>query len=139
VRGSVEVRAVATPDHPTYVVTLYRSVDGGARTAIGTDDSSPVYTAYDDTTGLANGAVVRYKAVLEYAPGRTVESAARSVTVVSEPVPTAIVHYRRPAGDYGTPPNGWGLHLWGDAIADGGATDCAAPRQRTGEDAFGAV
>ena len=45
------------------------------------------------------------------------------------------MHYRRPAGDYGL----WGLHLWGDAIADGVATDWNTPRQRTGTDAFGAV
>jgi hypothetical protein len=27
-----------------------------------------------------------------------------------------VLHYFRPAGDYGTPPNGWGLHMWGDAV-----------------------
>ena len=57
------------------------------------------------------------------------------MTVVTEPVTTAVVHYLRPAGDYAD----WGLHLWGDAIADGVATDWAAPRQRDGVDAFGAV
>jgi alpha-amylase len=135
VRGEVEVRAVATPDHPTYSVTFYRQVGGGAWTPIGTDTSSPVYTAFDDTTGLANETVVHYKAVLTYAPGRTVESATRSVTVITEPVTTAVVHYRRPAGDY----DSWGLHLWGDAIADGVATTWDAPRQRDGTDAFGAI
>jgi alpha-amylase len=136
VRGEVEVRAVATPEHSDYVVTLYRSVAGGAWTAIGTDDSSPVYTAFDETAGLPDGATVRYKAVLTYAPGRTVESEPRSVTVVQSQVATAIVHYRRPAGDYAD----WGLHLWGDAIADGVATTWDAPRQRESAlDSFGAV
>jgi alpha-amylase len=135
VRGRVEVRAVATPDHPDYAVTFYRQVGDGPWTAIGTDTSSPVYTAFDDTTWLANGSVVRYRAVLTYAPGRTVESATRSVTVVTEPVTTAVVHYLRPAGDY----DSWGLHLWGDAIADGVATAWDAPRQRDGIDGFGAV
>jgi alpha-amylase len=135
VRGRVEVRAVATPDHPDYAVTFYRQVGDGPWTAIGTDTSSPVYTAFDDTTGLANGSVVRYRAVLTYAPGRTVESATRSVTVVTEPVTTAVVHYLRPAGDY----DSWGLHLWGDAIADGVATTWDAPRQRDTVDDFGAV
>ena len=135
VRGRVEVRAVATPDHPDYAVTFYRQVGDGPRTAIGTDTSSPVYTAFDDTTGLANGSVVRYRAVLTYAPGRTVESATRSVTVVTEPVTTAVVHYLRPAGDY----DSWGLHLWGDAIANGVATTWDAPRQRDTVDDFGAV
>jgi alpha-amylase len=135
VRGRVEVRAVATPDHPDYAVTFYRQVGDGPWTAIGTDTSSPVYTAFDDTTGLANGSVVRYRAVLTYAPGRTVESATRSVTVVTEPVTTAVVHYLRPAGDY----DSWGLHLWGDAIANGVATTWDAPRQRDTVDDFGAV
>jgi len=135
VRGEVEVRAVATPDHPNYSVSFYRQVGGGGWTPIGTDTSSPVYTAFDDTSGLADGSTVRYKAVLTYAPGQVVESATRSVTVVTEPVTTAIVHYRRPAGDF----DQWGLHLWGDAIADGVATTWDAPRQRDGTDAFGAL
>jgi glycosidase len=135
VRGTVEVRAVATPDHPTYSVTFYRQVGGGAWTPIGTDTSSPVYTAFDDTGGLADGSVVRYKAVLTYAPGMTVESAPRSVTVVTTPVANAVVHYFRPNGDYAD----WGLHLWGDAIADGVATDWAAPRQRDGVEGGRAV
>lgn len=44
------------------------------------------------------------------------------------------VHYKRGAGDYAD----WGLHLWGDAIADGVGTDWAAPRQRDGIDDYGA-
>jgi alpha-amylase len=134
VRGKVEVRAVATPDHPDYSVTLQRRVGDGDWTAIGTDSSSPVYTAFDDTTGLANGTIVHYRALLTYAPGRTVQSAERSVEVVTEPVTTAIVHYLRPGGDYAD----WGLHLWGDAIAAGVATDSTAPRQRVGVDGDGA-
>jgi alpha-amylase len=134
VRGRVEVRAVATPDHPSYAATFYRQVGDGPWTAIGTDTSSPVYTVFDDTTGLANESTVRYRAVLTYAPGRTVQSDTHSVTVITVPVTTAVVHYNRPAGDYAD----WGLHLWGDAIADGVATAWDAPRQRTGEDSFGA-
>jgi alpha-amylase len=130
VRGRVEVRAIATPDHPTYSVTFQHKVGSGDWTDIGTDTSSPVYTAFDDTTGLADGTIVSYRAILTYAPGQTTTSDERSVEVVSTPVTTAVVHYRRPAGDY----DSWGLHLWGDAIADGVATDWAAPRQRDGVD-----
>ena len=126
VRGTVEVRALATPDHADNVVRFERSVDGGPFTAIGTDSSSPVYTVFDDTAALPDGAQVTYRAVLTYAPGRTVTSATRTVTIVQTAVTTAIVHYIRPAGDYAD----WGLHLWGDAIADGVATDWLAPRRR---------
>jgi hypothetical protein len=84
---------------------------------------------------------VRYRAVLTYAPGRTVTSEPRTVTVVQTPVTTAIVHYNRPAGDYGQ----WGLHLWNGT--QGNSMDPAflanvawdKPYQRTGTDAFGAV
>ncbi len=46
----------------------------------------------------------------------------------------ATVHYQRPDGDY----TDWGLHLWGDAIADGVATEWDAPRPADGTDDFGA-
>ena len=45
-------------------MTFQRSVNGGPFTAIGTDDSSPVYTVFDDTSSLADGARVTYRAVL---------------------------------------------------------------------------
>jgi alpha-amylase len=137
VRGTVEVRASATPEHADHVVTFQRSVDGGAFTDIGTDDSSPVYTVFDDTSSLPDGARVSYRAVLTYASGRTVTSDTRTVTIVQARVTTAIVHYQRPGGDY----DDWGLHLWGDAIADSVTASVAwdKPFQRTGTDAFGAV
>jgi alpha-amylase len=141
VRGTVEVRATATPEHANHVVTFQRSVNGAAFTNIGTDDSSPVYTAFDDTSSLPDAASVRYRAVLTYAPGKTVTSDTRTVTIVQARVTTAIVHYNRPAGDYGGASDGWGLHLWGDAIADSVTAGVAwdKPWQRSGVDAFGAV
>ena len=134
VRGTVEVRAIATPDHPDNVVRFERSVNGGPFTTVSTDDSSPVYTAFDDTAGLPDQATVTYRAVLTYAPGRTVTSDTRTVTVVQTPVTTAIVHYNRPGGDYGALPNGWGLHLWGDAVDPAVLATVAwdRPFQRTG-------
>ncbi|WP_240506517.1 pullulanase-type alpha-1,6-glucosidase [Thermoactinospora rubra] len=46
----------------------------------------------------------------------------------------ATVHYSRPDKQY----DGWGLHLWGEAIADGAGTDWANPRMPDGVDSFGA-
>ena len=43
------------------------------------------------------------------------------------------IHYNRPDGIY----DGWGLHLWGDAIADGVGTQWGSPRPYDGIDAFG--
>ena len=62
------------------------------------------------------------------------------------PPPTAqfdysIIHYLRPAGDYGTPSADfntfWGLHLWGDAIDPSEATDWTQPKPFEGQDEFG--
>jgi len=45
----------------------------------------------------------------------------------------ATIHYNRPDGAY----DGWGLHLWGDAIADGVGTEWENPRPPDGTDDFG--
>jgi len=136
VRGTVEVRALATPDHPDYSVTFQRSVNGGAFSNIGTDDSSPVYTAFDDTSSLPDGAHVTYQAVLTYAPGKTVTSDSRTVTIVQARVTTAVIHYNRPDGDYAA----WGLHLFGDGLAPGEATPAwENPTPFEGSDGYGAL
>jgi pullulanase-type alpha-1,6-glucosidase len=44
------------------------------------------------------------------------------------------IHYNRVDGDY----TGWGLHLWGDAIADGVGTEWTTPRPYDGVDEYGA-
>jgi alpha-amylase len=137
VRGRVEVRAAATPEHPHYVVRFERQVGAGAWTTIGSDDSSPVYTAFDDTTGLADGTRVSYRAILTYGPGQTVTSDnTRTVTVVATPVTQVTIHYRRTSdANYDL----WGLHLFGDALAPGEATaewTNATPFE--GSDSFGA-
>jgi glycosidase len=46
----------------------------------------------------------------------------------------ATVHYQRPDGDY----DGWGLHLWGEAIAEETETEWTSPREPDGVDDFGA-
>jgi hypothetical protein len=113
VRGTVEVRAVADPERATHVVRFERSVAGGAWTPIGTDSSSPVYTAFDDLDpALAAGTVVQYRAILTEPDGTTVTSAVRSVQYAGPPATMARLHYFRPAGDYGE----WGLHMWGEAV-----------------------
>ncbi|HTE60844.1 MAG TPA: alpha-amylase family glycosyl hydrolase, partial [Solirubrobacteraceae bacterium] len=115
VRGTVEVRAVADPERATHVVAFERSVAGGPWTPIGSDDSSPAYTAFDDISrlGLATGTPIRYRAILTEPDGTRVVSAERAVEQAPPPVTTAVVHYFRSAGDYAD----WGLHLWGDAVA----------------------
>ena len=57
--------------------------------------------------GLAPGTPIQYRAVLTEADGYEVHSRIRTVTVAPPPLTTAVVHYRRPNGDYAN----WGLHL----------------------------
>lgn len=53
-----------------------------------------------------------------------------------------IIHYNRPAGDYGTPSADfntyWGLHLWGEAIAASEGTAWTSPKPFFGVDDYGA-
>ena len=116
VRGTVQVRATVDPERATHVVAFERSVAGGAWTPIGSDDSSPAYVVFDDISGLAlaTGTQIRYRAILTEPDGTTVMSAIRTVEQAPPPVTTAVLRYWRPAGDYA----GWGLHMWGDAVAD---------------------
>jgi hypothetical protein len=113
-RGTVQLRLFADPERATNVVTFERSVGGGPWTEIGTDSSSPAYSLLDDIRGLAPGTTVAYRATLSEPGGTRVTSPIRSIEVAGPPLTQAVVHYRRPAGDY----TGWGLHLWGDAVAD---------------------
>ena len=116
VRDQVRLLANTDPERASQTVAFQRRVGTGAWSAIGTDTSSPDYRAVDDIAalGLATGAQIQYRAVLTEADGNEVQSRIRTVRVAPPPVTTAIVHYRRPAGDYAN----WGLHLFGDAIAD---------------------
>jgi alpha-amylase len=110
VRGTVEVRAVADPERSSHVVRFERKVGGGPWTTIGTDETSPAYTVFDDLAplNLAPDTPVAYRAWL---PGG-VASAVRTVRYAGPPIEVATLRYHRPAGDYGQ----WGLHLWGDAV-----------------------
>ena len=116
-------------------MTFFRKLAGGDWEAVGTDSSQPAYRVEDDFTDAApsEGTEISYRAQLTYAPGQSVTSETRTVSVAPPPLDTAIVHYDRPAGDY----DDWGLHLFGAAIADGVGTTWDAPRQRDGVDADG--
>jgi alpha-amylase len=120
VRTEVQLLATTDPDRPSQSVRFERRVPGGDWTTIGLDTSSPAYTFTDSLSGLglAEGDQVDYRAVLIEAGGNEVASETRSVVAVIEPITSVTIHYLRPEGDYGTPPNAWGLHLFGEAIAD---------------------
>jgi glycosidase len=119
VRGAFPVRAVVDPERSSHVVKIQRSVAGGPWQTVGTDSTSPAYTAFEDLTplALAAGTPITYRAILTEPSGKRSVSALRNVTAAGPPLTMATVRYLRPAGDYGDPPeSGWGLHMWGDAV-----------------------
>jgi alpha-amylase len=119
VRGFADLMAEVVPEHSSDVVVWDRQIGGGPWTRVGTDTSSPVYSLHDEfSPDLATGTVIRYRATLN-----GVVTATRSVRAQKEQIATAVVHYLR-SEDRAS----WGLHLWGDGLAAGVATDWGAPR-----------
>jgi glycosidase len=120
-----------------YQVSFYARAAGAHRwTLLGTDDNAP-YRVFPDVSGYPVGTSLQLLAVARDVRGR-VSSAQASTTVVAEQGGgggTAIVHYHRADGNYA----GWGLHLWGDAIAEGVGTSWDSPRPPTRTDDFGDV
>lgn len=91
VDGSVTVTATADPEKATHMVSFERSIAGGEWTAIGSDDSSPVYSVTDDLAalGLEDGTQVQYRALLS-GTGFSVASKPRTVVVGDAPQPDSV-------------------------------------------------
>jgi hypothetical protein len=92
---------------------------------------------FPDVSGYPAGTALELLAVARDARGH-VSSARASTTVVAAQGGgggVATIHYHRADGNYA----GWGLHLWGDAIAEGVGTTWDAPRPPTRTDDFGDV
>lgn len=88
-KGTVELSATADPEKATHVVFFERSVDGGEWTAVGSDDSSPVYSVTDDISGLADGQRIQYRGTMA-GPGFTVVTEPRTVFVGEAPQPDSV-------------------------------------------------
>ncbi|MFF1422058.1 pullulanase-type alpha-1,6-glucosidase [Streptomyces sp. NPDC058280] len=127
--GTVELSAQVTGGQLNRVVFAAQTGNGPWRT-LGTADHAPYkVTQYLDEK-LSAGTALRYKAVVVDSAGRTA-SALASTTTGQVPPPEkpsaverdhAVVHYKRPAGDY----DGWHLR----------SGELTAPF--TGRDAYGA-
>ncbi|MDJ0771144.1 MAG: pullulanase-type alpha-1,6-glucosidase [Ilumatobacter sp.] len=144
VLGRVEVGADLSLAGYTEV-TFAVSTDGGTTyEPIGTDDNAP-YRMFHDVSGLAPGTPLMYKAIADNMSGAI--SSAKVAAVVGEEEPPAfggfdyaVIHYNRPAGDYGdhtAGPDYWGLHLWGDGIDPSEETTWPVGKPFEGEDEFG--
>ncbi len=75
--SSPVISASVAPNRPGTSVSFERRVGAGEWENIGTDTSAPAYTVTDDTSAIAPGTDVLYRAIITQA-GTTVESAAVS-------------------------------------------------------------
>ncbi|MCQ0022478.1 pullulanase-type alpha-1,6-glucosidase, partial [Streptomyces somaliensis DSM 40738] len=136
--GTVRVTADVDGGRLNRVVFAAQQGDGEWQ-VLGSADHAP-YTVTHRITAPA-GTPVRYKAVAVDTAGRTAGDLAATTAGQAPPLPVptatqrdhAVVHYRRPDGDY----TGWRLHTWGDT-ADGETVPWPGGRAFTGRDAYGA-
>ena len=143
----IEVAAELDADVLAEVTFAVREA-GGEYVPIGTDDNAP-YRVFYDASHLrgADPSTLSFRAIVNDLSGHLASDEVVNVAVeFPEPAPPAtsyaVVHYNRPAGDYGDHTTGdstqfWGLHLWGDAIAPSEATDWTTPKPFLGEDEYG--
>jgi pullulanase-type alpha-1,6-glucosidase len=143
VSGRVEVTANVSSTSYTEV-TFAVSIDGGDYQPVGVDDNAP-FRVYYDVSGLPGGTSVTFKAIAaDLAGNLSSDKVTATVSEVEPPPPSgganyAVIHYNRPADDYGDHTTGdyndyWGLHLWGD-ISE--TIEWTAPKPFLGEDEYG--
>jgi len=127
-------------------VTFAVRVGDGDYVPIGTDDNAP-YRIFYDASRLRGqeDTPLSFRAIVNDLSGHLAADEVVNVGVeFAEPggpeTPYGLIHYDRPAGDYGDHTVGtdfWGLHLWGNAIDPSEATDWTAPKPFLGEDEYG--
>jgi glycosidase len=143
------IEVAAELDTGAYAEVTFAVREGdGEYVPIGTDDNPP-YRVFYDASHLRDqpDARLSFRAIVNDLSGHLAADEVVGVGVeVAEPTapttPYAVIHYQRPAGDYGDHTTGnsadfWGLHLWGDAIAPGEVTDWTTPKPFLGEDEYG--
>jgi glycosidase len=126
-------------------VTFAVKVGNGEFVPIGTDDNAPYRVFYDASQLRDAPAPVTFRAIVNDLSGHLAADQVANVHAEfpdrSGPdTPYAVVHYQRPAGDYGDHTAGsdfWGLHLWGNGIPASEATDWTSPKPFLGEDEYG--
>lgn len=138
--GTVEITADVDGGQLNRVV-FAAQVGGGKWKTLGSADHAPYKVTQTIGKDVPAGTALRYKAVVIDSAGRTASATAASTTGTppAPETPTAssrdyaIVHYKRPDGDYAD----WGLYAWGD-LAEGESTNWPDSHPFTGRDSYGA-
>ena len=142
VNGRIEV-GVDLSEDKLAEVTFLVSVDGGEYELIGVDTNA-AYRVYYDTSDLADGTALTFKAIVSDLNGNLASTTTNATVgaAATGDATYAIIHYYRPDGDYGDHTTGdfndfWGLHLWGSAIDPSEETVWTSPKPFLGEDEYG--
>ena len=94
--GTIEIRVTADPERGSDVVGIERKLPSDAEwVAAKRDDSSPVYTHYDDLSLVPVGTQIQYRAILSQPDGTRVVSPVRTV---ARTAPTPLVNSVTVAG-----------------------------------------
>jgi hypothetical protein len=143
----IEVRAELDTDAMAEVTFAVRE-GNGEYVPIGTDDNAP-YRVFYDASHLRGdeGTPLSFRAIVNDLSGHLAADQVVDIGVefpeqAAPTTPYAVIHYQRPAGDYGDHTTGdagdfWGLHLWGNAIDPSEVTDWTGPKPFLGEDEYG--
>jgi pullulanase-type alpha-1,6-glucosidase len=152
VQDRIEVGVDLAADQFAEVTFAVRKTGTVSYTVIGVDDNAPhrVFFALEDLPGgLTEGDTLDFVAVVNDLNGHLNYAQVTGIKPVTDQgggggsdYPYAVIHYARSDGDYGDHTTGdfnnfWGLHLWGEAIDAGEATDWPAPKPFLGEDDYG--
>jgi alpha-amylase len=79
--GTIEVRVTADPERASHVVRIERRLPSDPDwVTLKTDDSSPVYSYFDDLSSVPVGTQIQYRAVLDEPDGTQVISPVRTVS-----------------------------------------------------------
>jgi alpha-amylase len=79
--GTIEIRVTADPERASHVVRIQRKLPTDADwVTLRTDDSSPVYSYFDDLSSVPVGTQIQYRAILDEPDGTQVISPVRTVT-----------------------------------------------------------
>jgi alpha-amylase len=94
--GTIEIRVTADPERASHVVRIQRKLSTDSDwVTLKTDDSSPVYTHYDNLSAVPVGTQIQYRAILDEPDGTQVISPVRTVTRTA---PTPLVNSVTVAG-----------------------------------------
>ena len=143
----MEIRTAVAGTGYAEVTFAVRATGATTYTVIGVDDNSP-YRVFYDASKLPANTTLDILAIVNDGNGNLKGATVTGVKPVTATPPStsqykyAVVHYQRPAGDYGDHTTGnsndfWGLHLWSEAIDASEGTEWTTPKPFLGETAYG--